>query len=288
MNDIFDFRRFGKYLASDARSCVGNYGLSMMLISLMGVIIYAGTVIMGLLFTGRWGGPELGFRVSAFAISVFVLMLTMPVKCYGRITEKRFGTQWLMIPASGLEKFLSMIIMTVFVVPLIACSIYLGLDALICALDKTCGTSLISSVRTLMDNFINVSIASSSDLAQFPSLASFVKQVSTPWLYVDDIIGLVLIPLLGAIIFKSGKTAKTILAYIAVSSVLGMLFSPIAMNMFKEFSAMSFNADNVQELDRLFGSGLFRHAALFDTINDTIVNLVLMAAIYFRIKTLKH
>jgi hypothetical protein len=39
MNDIFNIRRFGKYLASDAANCGANYGLSMILISLMGLII---------------------------------------------------------------------------------------------------------------------------------------------------------------------------------------------------------------------------------------------------------
>jgi len=38
----------------------------------------------------------------------------------------------------------------------------------------------------------------------------------------------------------------------------------------------------------MFSLGIFRHVAIFDTINDTIVNLILLTGIYFRIKTLKH
>ena len=34
-NDIFTFRRFGKYFASDLRSCSANYGLSLLTISLL-------------------------------------------------------------------------------------------------------------------------------------------------------------------------------------------------------------------------------------------------------------
>ena len=37
-----------------------------------------------------------------------------------------------------------------------------------------------------------------------------------------------------------------------------------------------------------FNCGFFRHFALIDTISDTLVNLTLMAGIWFRIKTLKH
>lgn len=288
MNDIFNIRRFGKYLASDARSCAANYGLSMLLISLMGVIIYAGTVIIGLLFTGKWGGPELSFRTFTFAVSVFCLMVTMPVKCYGQITEKRFGTQWLMIPASGFEKFLSMIIMTVVVIPVISCTIYLGTDAILCALDGTCGTGIFASFRSMINGFMEISFASSSDMARFPELAHFVKQVSNPWLYVDDIIGMLLIFLTGAIIFKKSKTSKTILAYIALTAVLGMIATPFAKTFFNNFSDMAFTAETPEALNQLFDMGIFRHAALIDTINDTLVNLALMTVIYFRIKTLKH
>ena len=287
-NDIFNIRRFGKYLTSDAVSCAANYGLSMLLISLMGVIIYAGTIIMGLIFNGTWAGPSLGFRVGTFGVSLLVLTLTMPVKCYGRITEKIFGSQWLMIPVSGFEKFLSMIIMTVIVIPMLTCGIYLGVDALICALDSTCGNGIFASFKALIDDFVEFSIASNSDMNQFPDLADFVKQVSCPWLYVDDMIGFFLITLTGAIIFKKSKTAKTILAYLAFTTVLGIIVTPIAGGFFNELSSMKISADSPEAINQIFRMGIFRHAALIDTINDTIFNMALMAIIYFRIKTLKH
>ena len=288
MNDIFNIRRFGKYLASDAANCGANYGLSMILISLMGLIIYAGTVIMGLIFTGKWGGPELSFRCTAFAVSAFVLMTSMPVKCYGRITEKRFGSEWLMVPASGFEKFLSMIVMTVVVMPLAVTGVYLCVDAILCNLDPTCGNGIISSSKHLLDSFIEISVASSSDLEQYPELAKFIRQVSCPWLYVDDIIGLFLIFVAGAVIFKRSKTVKTILAYIGISIVVGSIMAPLANSAFQEFASQSFAIDTPEAMARLFSLGIFKHAALIDTINDTLVNIVLLAIIYFRIKTLKH
>ena len=143
MKEIFDFKRFGKYFVFDLRSCAANYGYSLTLICLMGVIIYIGTVSMGLLFNGTWGGPTEAFRNSVFCFSMFVLAVTMPVKCYGRLTEKRAGSEWLMIPASKLEKYLSMVLITVAAVP-VSGLVYCGLDAVLCALDPTCGSSIIS------------------------------------------------------------------------------------------------------------------------------------------------
>lgn len=292
-NDIFNFRRFGKYLASDAGSCAANYGLSMMLISLMGLIIYAGTIVMGLIFSGQWEGPGLGFRISTFAVSMFVMAVTMPVKCYGQITEKRFGTEWLMVPASGFEKFLSMIIMAVVVIPIISAGVYLGADALLCVIDKSCGTPIIKSFKELLDAFISFSFATEGDIQNFPSLANLVHQISRPWLYIDELIGVFLVFLLGAILFKTGKTAKTFLAIIALSAAASMISGPIVAAYFKDFAiqinALGVNAaDSPELLDAMFNTPLFRNAALIDTISDSIYNIILLFCIYFRIKTLKH
>lgn len=287
-NDTFNFRRFGKYFISDLKGCASNYWLSMLLISMMGVIIYIGTVLMGLAFTGEWGGPDKTFRVFTFAISMFVLMTTMPVKCYGKLTEKRFGTSWLMIPASTFEKVLSMVLMTVFVAPLISGGIYLACDALLCAIDKTCGAAIIPSLKELYRFFITSSFATEGDIQQFPALAHFVKEISNPWLYVDDVIGISLWFLAGAVVFRSGKTAKTILAFFAFSMILSIVVTPFMSTYFKEFAMRLTVMDSAESVEGLFNLGIMRHAALVDTINDTVVNLIMLACIYFRIKTLKH
>ena len=40
-NDIFNFRRFGKYFATDIRTCWANYGLSLLTIAILSpVVIY--------------------------------------------------------------------------------------------------------------------------------------------------------------------------------------------------------------------------------------------------------
>ena len=288
MNDIFNIRRFGKYFTADARSCVANFGLSMLLISLMGLIVYAGTIIMGLIIKGQWDGPALGFRIFTLIVCLIVLTLTMPVKCYGKITEKKYGTQWLMVPASSLEKTLSMILMNAIVIPAAVCLVYLGVDSILCVMDGTCGTSIAGSMKSVLDRFLDISVASESDISQFPALAHFIKQVSCPLLYVDDIIQMFLITLLGAVLFKKGKTSKTILFFIAITTVLGLTFIPISNVVFREFAAMNFEANTPEAMNQLFGMGPFKHAVLLDTVSDTLINFGLMTATYFRIKTLKH
>ena len=288
-NDFFNFRRFGKYFSSEIRTCWSNYGLSLMTISLLfPVSLYFVVSAFNLIVRSNWDGPDMGLRTFIFTVAMICIVVTMPVKCYGKITEKRFGTSWLMIPASTFEKVLSMVLMTIFIAPIASACIYLGTDALLCTIDKTCGTAIIPSVKELFDFFINESFATDGDMQAFPALAHFVKEISSPWLYVDDIIGISLWFLAGAIYFKSGKTAKTILAFIAVSMVLSMAITPFMSTYMKEFAMRMTVMDSQEAVERLFNMGIVRHAALVDTINDTVANLIMLGFIYFRIKTLKH
>ena len=253
MKEIMDFNRFGKYFVSDLKSCAVNYGYSLIVICLMGLIIYIGTVSMGHLFNGTWGGPAEAFRSNVFWMSMFVMAVTMPVKCYGGLTEKKTGSQWLMIPASKLEKFLSMVLITAVFIPMIAFCVSLGLDALLCAVDHTCGSSLISAFISA-DQKIN------------------------------SIISLSLSFLLGAIFFKSSKTVKTFLVLFALGAVtMTVLFMIL------------FNGVNVVELvenealaNEVVGNGPFGDNSFIPVLCCTVSYILLLAGIFFRIKTLKH
>ncbi|MBE6234144.1 MAG: hypothetical protein E7118_06695 [Bacteroidales bacterium] len=286
--NTFNFNRFGKFLASDLRHCLANYGLSMLLMSMMGLIIYIGTVTMGLVFNGVWDGPGVGFRLTVFIITMFVLMTSMPVKCYGGLTDKKTGSAWLMLPVSRLEKYLSMIINTVFIIPLATGSVYVLVDSLLCGLDPTCGAGIVTETKAFLVNMVSESFATEADMISMPSLGTFAHQVSNPLLYIDDIIMISLIFLLGAVCFKSGKTVKTFFAIFAYSIAFSFISVPVISHYIGGIMENINMLDQTAFIEDMFNSWIFRHAALVDTINDTVVNLALMAGIWFRIKTLKH
>lgn len=292
-NDIFNFRRFGKYFASDISTCVANYGLSLMTISILFPVgTYTLSIIFNLLLGAIWEGPGMGLRFFVFAIAMFCMVVTMPVKCYGRITEKQYGSFWITLPASRLEKFLSMIIMTCIIAPVLGTAVYLGTDAIICALDNTCGRSLVTgglelfrNMGDLMDitlNFVNESIT----IEDAAVVQEIISQISNPWIYIDEIFSITLPFLLGAIFFKNGKTVKTFLALFAFSSATSIVLSPLMGNLAAEIvtSATSDQAAVMQ----LFSKGIFRNLILFDTVSDAIVNLALLTGIWIRIKTIRH
>ena len=292
-NDIFNFRRFGKYFTTDFRTCCANYGLSLLTISmLVPIVLYVIIVTINQIMHNTWDGPDIGLRVFAFAVAMICMVVTMPVKCYGKITEKQYGSFWLTLPASRLEKFISMILMTCIIVPVSGALLYLGLDALICAFDHTCGQNLLAGGMELLQKMgeakdVTLNLIDESITIEDATLAQeLIRQMNNPWMYIDEIFCFTLPFLLGAVFFKNGKTVKTFIALFAISTVTGMICSPIMTNWVMEmFNNLNEDPDAILQM---FNNKLFKNLVLIDTVTDTVTNLALMAGIWFRIKTLKH
>ena len=292
-NDNFNFRRFGKYFCTDIRTCWSNYGLSLLTISILSpVFFYILITTFHLILNSSWDGPDMGLRFFVFCIALACLVITMPVKCYGKITEKQYGTFWLTLPASRLEKFISMFLMTCIIFPIAGIATYLAVDALICTFDHTCGNNLIAGGMELIRNMGDIKeltmnlVDESVTIEDATLIQEIVSQMNSPLLYIDEIFGITLPFLLGAIFFKNGKTVKTILVLFALSTVFSISITPIMENWATE--VMTGLNDGTAVIRKLFDNGLFRNLALIDTISDTVLNLALMTGIWFRIKTLKH
>lgn len=292
-NDIFNFRRFGRYFTSDLSTCWSNYGLSLLTIStLFPVGTYILTNAFNLVLRSTWNGPDIGLRSFIFIVATICLVVTMPVKCYGKITEKQYGSFWLTLPASRLEKFVSMFLMTCIIVPVLGFALHLGTDAIICALDHTCGKTLIAGAAELIRNIgdmkeLTMNFVDETITVENAALVQeILGQVSNPWMYIDEIFGITLPFLLGAIYFKNGKTVKTILAIFAFSMATSIIMTPFLENWAVEI-VKNANSDPTAIL-QMFNNGIFKNLVLIDTVSDTVFNLALMAGIWFRIKTLKH
>lgn len=293
-NEIFDLKRFGKYFGSDLKTLWSNFGLSLMTTSLaLPLVIYIISIAFNKVINNTWCGPSMDLRLFVFAMAMFCIIVTMPVKCYGRITEKQYGSFWITLPASRLEKYLSMIILTCIIIPFAGAFLCLGMDAIICAIDHSCGNSIISSgidmIRNMDENReITINLMNESlEIRDAEVVRNIVNQLSSPWLYIDEIFGITLPILLGAIFFKRGKTAKTFLSLFALGSISSMMMTPIMVNWTKDIMSAVGSGDPELVL-AIFDSGIFRNMVIIDTISDTIFNSALLLGIWFRIKTLKH
>ena len=291
--DIFNFRRFGRYFISDIKTCCANYGLSLLTISLLTpVALYTIVAAFNQIMRNTWDGPDIGLRVFAFAVAMICMVVTMPVKCYGKITEKQYGSFWLTLPASRLEKFISMILMTCIIVPITGALLYLGPDALICGLDHTCGQNLIAGGMELLQKMgeareVTFNLVDENITIEDAALAQeIIRQINNPWMYLDEIFCFTLPFLLGAVFFRNGKTVKTLIVLFAISTTTGIIMTPVMTDWAMKVIENA-NEDPTAIL-QMFNNKLFKNLVLLDTVTDTVTNIALMAGIWFRIKTLKH
>lgn len=289
-NDVFNFKRFGRYFVTDLRAAISNYGISLLVLATMilSIDLFVGAFTYVTTATGYWQGIGIGVRGTLTVIFAVVALISAPAKLYGHLTDKKDGTAFLMLPASTLEKYVSMVLICAVVVPVI----YLGLtsivDALTCLVDPTCGSSLISTYGEFKEKFI---LEMQEAQAEVPINMNGILKMANPILYADDIIQWILFFLLGAIFFKKSKIAKTIGSVILLSMAVSLIFTPIFV--LSTFGQILTDDPAMLTPEYVFENGTIlgwtmNHLALVDTIQDTICNVALLFLIWLRLKKMKH
>lgn len=273
MNNIFDIKRFGNCLLYDLKRAYGHYSLSMLICVMMPVVMFAVIQIFSLLFFGGFNhGVENAYAVIAGVASLTAFIITFPSKVYGQVTEKRYGSSWLMLPASGFEKFLSMILMVAVIAPAVFAGLFLTVDGIMSLLfNSYYGNSIIYSSSALYSEFIRETDG--------------LVNIHFGSLFYLALVEYMLIFTLGAIWFKTSKAAKTIIAIFIISSVLSTLVFAIVGANFTGLQEFFMSADN--DIPYTVGKTI-DVANLLISLDMFVSNAILLCCIYFRIKTLKH
>ncbi len=275
MNDTFNFTRFGKYFVSDLRNTFNNTWLTVLLTSLSGLIAYLFCGTIHLLVDGSWASYGLIGRAISFFILLYVLILVVPSKAYGFFTDKRSGGFYTLIPASSLEKFLTMFINTAILAPLAYVVIAIAADSLLCLVDPKCGETLITTAAkgiqeinelcNVNNGGIDIQLLSSAELF---------------WGVAINIISWTLVFLLGALYFKKNKIGKTILVMILVSMATSMILTPIMINLGEGIFDWLDSLDNPERIINVIKGTTYSVSIL--------ITLALGVWTYFRVRTVKH
>ncbi|MCR5018890.1 MAG: hypothetical protein K6A64_08845 [Bacteroidales bacterium] len=272
MNETFSFKRFGTYFKYDITRLWRKHSRAVLLMGLSGVILYVVWVFFGLLFNQTYCGPALGARYAVFAIVALVLELYM-TRFYGFITDKKDGSDWILIPASKAEKFVSMLINTLIVIPVAFLVVSLGTDWLICLLDKTVGDPMISGVSTLLTNmkFDEEDMEIMAEMMVSP--ASFVAMTIVGgfanYLYF----------LLCGICFKKNKIFYAILILFGISTILSTVGAVIIPGL---------DLSNIDNMDEESVKALVRGFMITMYIATTVLACGLGWGVWHRISTIKH
>ena len=274
-NEVFSFPRFGKYFKYDITQMWRNNGKAVIMLGGISLIVYLIWVIFSLVFTGTWQGPEIAVRAFVMMVG-WIILICYQTRTYGYLTEKRAGSSWLMVPASTLEKVLSMLLITVILQPLAYFCAYLLVDGLLALLDPTVGTALIASVgpaATEVHEALNEGVAQGFEVHLWMFFIPVILQAMYNLMYF----------LLCGITFKKWKLIGAFAVLIGISIVSTLFFSLFAWGDWVDKLQMIKDMDDPVNVINFANVML----SVLTSVNFLIF-LLMGTGIYYRIKTLKH
>ena len=270
-SEVFNFSRFWNYFKYDLMQMWRNHSKPALFIGGMGLLLYVIWVLLALVFTGHWTGPGLAARCTVFVIAFTVLELYQ-TRTYGHLTDPQKGSAWLMVPASTLEKFISMMLITLIVIPVLFFLAFFAIDSILALVDPTVGNSIlgmgVNGFQGLMDELAG---ASGSSLVHL-SMGTVI------WIWIFGFIANFLYFLLCGICFKRYK----ILGGIGILFLLSIVMSIVAAATVPAWS------ENLVYLEDSQAADFMAKTLRWVSVWTVLLAVGEAVGIYYRIKTLKH
>jgi len=271
MNNIFDVKRFWHYFLYDLKNACSSSGLSIVVLGASSLVLYFFFELNALVFGGSLHEVDIAAKFALFVICILVLTFVIPNKLYGGLTEKKEGSNWILIPASSFEKFLSMGIVLTIVVPCFFLAEFALCDMLFSVILPYYGESLALLSADKISSII-------------PEMQNSPIQL-TPWGFASiwtNLAQSILAFGLGAICFKKSKVAKTMLVLFAAAALFSMLFFSIfdIAEIEYFFESLNWNNLSIDSIERIINW-------IFNIITFTLF-AVLLGGLYYRVRTIKH
>lgn len=267
-NQVFSPKRFFAYYRYDLTQLWRNHMKAILGIGLAGLIAYVLFVSFGLIFGNGWKGPGLPARFVVFMLAFTALELYQ-TRTYGYLTDKKRGSAYLMVPASTTEKWLSMMLNTLVVLPLVFFVVSFLVDACLAAADPTVGTSMFASLGNGLKG-LGASLGELNDeYATTWSAGAFV-----PLFFIGLFVNFLFFLLCG-LVFKRNK--------ILWAFAIGFLFSSL-ISVFGVFFDISIDAGD----DFAFAEQQIRHSLNIIALLAAFFAAVLAGGVFLRLKTIKH
>ena len=221
MNNTFDFNRFKNLLVKDGRRYIRNYGTGLIVFCCLNAIFW----IFNLLFRSSTMPPV---RFGMLCTWTALAMMMVPEKVFGKANLSREGVGFAMLPASSLEKFVSMFIYCAVVTPII---VFFGgylVDTLLSlfpfgGFEKPIHLYTINELVRMAGDSKGVAQTGEMDIAFTDVFPIGVIRTS---IYMG-IIQWAAIYMLGNMLFKKHKAGKTFACYLGISYVLSTIFGVV-------------------------------------------------------------
>ncbi|MCQ2322950.1 MAG: hypothetical protein MJZ47_04945 [Bacteroidales bacterium] len=283
MNNTLDFNRLGKVIRRDAMNFIPNFGWSL-------VILWAIPVVLWLTsFTFVSQGGELTGRLQMLRFLSTIVLIAAPAKLYKDCNDPRKGIQYAMMPASSLEKFISMFIFCVIVTPIVYMAGAVALDTIMAAFPgkNPYNGFIFKLLFNAKERGREIVEAMGSQSLMYDGYLDDVNNAfSGFFIYFSKIISVILMSsifMFGNMIFKKRKTSKMIGILTLIFIFAMVIFIKWVMN---HEDLMDSIAD--AELDRDMLIHFIRKANYIIWMISIIISAVMLGLTYRKIKTQKY
>jgi len=279
MNNTLDFNRLGKVIRRDGMNYIPNFGWSL-------VILWAIPLVIWLIsFAFAQYGGEVTSRAGFLGFLSTIALIIAPAKLYKDCNDSRKGIQYAMMPASTLEKFLSMFLYCVIVTPIVYIVGAVAIDTILALFPgkNPYGCFIFKS-------FFNP-IAQSKELAEsmggytefYDEFASIFSTFSIVMSKILTVITTASIFMFGNMIFKKRKTSKMIGILVLIFIFLMIVFIKWTVN----YEGKMFDAPN-EEFKEEYFTNLVTTAIYAIWVLDAIISAIMLGLTYYKIKTQKY
>jgi hypothetical protein len=269
MNEVFDIKRLGRLIKYEVINYIPNFFKSLLIFAsvIAAVWIFSLTVDFNVCPHSRAGLVNVLF-VLAIVLSPFIV--------YKDMNDRKKGYIYAMIPASTLEKLLSMIVLCVVIVPLLAYAVLTATDLLLWLLSKAgIGPFLhmefynpFTAVKLVDDEYLLPHI-----YPVFDSIIYFVNLIAYTIMFNT--------------IFRKNKVLKTILFNMAMSFAFVILTAVVVNVTTPEFWEDMFEG-LVEWLDEKTDVELFGYMMTTMRCLTILMSTAFLSITYFRIKKVNY
>ncbi len=279
MNNTFNINRFGKVLKHDGLNFFPNIILALAIIWAIPVVIYLFTCLMPSDETTQLYDPF--SRIDIISTLSTIMLIIAPARLYRYCNDPRKGIGYAMLPASTLEKFLSMVFYCIIVTPIIYIAGALAIDSILAIFH---GPYEGFAVSYYFDRFAQINaIFDKSNVMMDESWILYYKSLSPTFAIILSAIGSLTISsifMFGNMIFKKHKTGKMI----GILILMFILFMIIIINYAVNTEVLTHQIDDKAEFVK--HTVFFMMNVMFYA--EIIVSALMLFGVYRKIKTQKY
>ena len=270
MNDTFDIKRLGRLIKYEVTNYIPNFFKSL--------LIFASVIAAVWIFSLTVDFDVCPYSRDALVGSLFILAIVLsPFIVYKDMNNRKKGYIYAMIPASTLEKLLSMIVLCVVIVPLLTYAVLTATDMLLWLLSKVG-----------IGSFLHMEFYNPFTTVEFVDLKGYLL----PYIYpvFDSIIyfvNLIAYTIMFNTIFRKNKVLKTILFNITLSFAFVILTAVIVNITTPEFWEDMFGG-LVEWLDGKTDVELFGYVMTTVRCLTILMSMAFLSITYFRIKKVNY